>query len=400
MATEGLREQVAHRAEEALEEGCFPVVVVSAIRKEGDPYSTDTLLRLGEGTSGRDLDLLLSCGEVISAVLTAQALRGRGHSAVALTGAQAGVITDGAYGDARILRVETARLAEEIESGRIPVVAGFQGVSEAGEVTTTGRGGSDTSAAAIAVALRAERLDVFTDVAGVMTADPKVVPGAAILERISYREVAELAHQGAKVIHPRAVEIAMNGNVPVRVRATLSDGLGTTIADFPPGAGIESPLVDRPVTGIAYVRDLAQVSLRPPAEEDAATRLFAALKEVGVSADMIYVSPERIVFVVTEGSFPRVDEVVRGLDWSYEWRRGLAKVSAVGAGMHGVPGVMARVASALYRAAVPVWQTTDSHATISVLVSAERLTEAVSALHDEFALETIAAPRRLAADGL
>ncbi len=383
------RDRAVEHVERAVEDGYSPVVVVSAMGRRGDPYATDTLLGLAEAEGGeldaRDVDLLLSCGEVISAVVMAQALRSRGRRAVALTGAQAGIVTDEHFGDARILRVEGRRVMQAVEEGVIPVVTGFQGVSTSGEVTTLGRGGSDTTAAALAVALGAELLEVYTDVDGVKTADPRLVPEAVTIARATYREVAELAHHGAKVIHPRAVEIAMNGQVAMRIKPIASDGEGTLVSDARPGAGFDGP-GDRPVTGIAHVLDLTQVLVEPPPEEGTAVRLFRELGEASISADMIHVAPDRIAFIVEGKASRRVERILGSLGWQHKVRGGLAKVSAVGAGMHGVPGVMARVAACLERAGVPILQTSDSHANISCLVPQDRVREAVVALHEEFRL--------------
>src|SRR5690606_13134999 len=351
VAAESLRECVIRHIERAMADGYRPVVVVSAMGRAGDPYATDTLLELvgaGQETGERDVDLLLACGEVISTVVLSRELKARGHAARALTGAQAGIITDGRFGDARILRVEPKRVLAALARGEIPVIAGFQGESQDGEVTTLGRGGSDTSAAAIAVALGAELLEVFTDVDGVKTADPRLAPQAVTLEVATYQEIAELAHFGAKVIHPRAVEIAMKGNAPIKIRQTTSDAPGTLICDGAWSGGIERPAADRPVTGIAHVSGVCQAVVSPPAGEPAAVRLFTRLGEAGISADMIHVTPERIAFIVDGKLEKRLKGILEDLGWPFEVTAGLAKVSAVGAGMHGVPGVMARVASALY----------------------------------------------------
>lgn len=391
------RERAVGHIERAIEQGYSPVVVVSAMGRRGDPYATDTLLGLAEAEGAeldaRDADLLLSCGEVISAVVMAQALRARGLGALALTGAQAGIVTDEHFGDARILRVEGRRVLQAVEEGVVPVVTGFQGVSPSGEVTTLGRGGSDTTAAALAVAVGAELLEVYTDVDGVKTADPRLVPEAVTIARATYREVAELAHHGAKVIHPRAVEIAMNGHVALRIKPVASDGEGTLVSDARPGGGLDGP-GDRPVTGIAHVPDRTQVVVEPPAEEGAAVRLFKELGEAAVSADMIHVAPDRIAFIVEGKASRRVERILGSLGWQHKVRGGLAKVSAVGAGMHGVPGVMARVAACLERAGVPILQTSDSHANISCLVPQARVREAVAALHEEFRLTQVAQGER------
>lgn len=391
VATLAAREHVVRHIERALAEGSRPVVVVSAMGRRGDPYATDTLIDLIEAVGGhperRDLDLLLACGEVISTVVLSQTLRERGHNALAFTGAQAGVVTDDNHGNARILRVEPERILGAVADGAIPVIAGFQGRGPSGETTTLGRGGSDTTAAALAVALGASLLEVFTDVEGVKTADPRLAPDAATLEQVTYREVAEMAHLGAKVIHPRAVEIAMIGQVPVKVRPTESDAPGTLVCDGGPQEGLERSAADKAVTGIAHVSDRVQVLITPKeGEDDAAVRLFDRLGQALISVDMIYVSPDRIAFIAEGKEGPRIEGILQYEGFDYQLRSEVAKVSAVGAGMHGVPGVMARVTSALADTDIPILQTTDSHANISCLVPEARVRDAVLALHQEFEL--------------
>ncbi|HET7560242.1 MAG TPA: aspartate kinase, partial [Limnochordia bacterium] len=215
VATEAQRRAVVERVKEAIAEGLAPVVVVSAMGRRGDPYATDTLLDLlpGEGPRPpeRELALLMSVGEVIAIVVLSQALQAAGIASRALTGAQAGIVTDANLTAARVLEVRPERVRALCAGGVVPVIAGFQGADASGEVTTLGRGGSDTTAAVLGVALNAVRVDIFTDVDGMKTADPRLVPGAATLSHISYEEAAQMAHLGAKVVHPRAVEAAMQG---------------------------------------------------------------------------------------------------------------------------------------------------------------------------------------------
>lgn len=207
------RTQAAAKVAEAVGKGYSPVVVVSAIGRAGDPYATDTFLKMVSSIYSevpkRELDLLMSCGEIISGAVMVSTLQSLGLEAVLLTGGQAGIITNNCFGDARIIRIEQEKILKHMEEGKVVVVTGFQGITEDGQITTLGRGGSDTTAAAIGVALNAEAIDIYTDVEGIMTADPRIVEDAKILDVVTYNEISHLAHQGAKVIHPRAVEIAM-----------------------------------------------------------------------------------------------------------------------------------------------------------------------------------------------
>ncbi|MCK9525660.1 MAG: aspartate kinase, partial [Limnochordia bacterium] len=210
LATSAMRSEAQQRIWETVEAGLQPVVVVSAMGRQGDPYATDTLLDLMQQTNpnaeGANIDLLLSCGEIISASVFAEGLRTIGLPAVALTGWQCGITTDEVHLGARVTGVQSERLWDLLGAGTIPVVAGFQGITETGKVTTLGRGGSDTTAAVLGVVLKAERVEIFTDVDGIKTADPRLVPDAPTIKVMSYREVVEMGHMGAKVLHPRAAE--------------------------------------------------------------------------------------------------------------------------------------------------------------------------------------------------
>lgn len=230
---EEVRRQAAHHVKEAVENGYKVIVVVSAMGRKGDPYATDTLLSLVNGNDSfadvREKDLLVSCGEVISSVVFTDLLQSLNVKASAVTGAQAGFRTNEEFSNAKIIDMQCDGLKERLHHFDVVVVAGFQGSSATGEITTLGRGGSDTSATALGAALQAEYVDIFTDVEGVMTADPRMVDTARPLKAVTYNEICNMAYQGAKVIHPRAVEIAMQAKIPIRIRSTQSDGAGTLI---------------------------------------------------------------------------------------------------------------------------------------------------------------------------
>lgn len=391
LATAALRENAIRHVWRAMNEGFRPVVVVSAMGRRGDPYSTDTLFSLareaGGPSAGREMDLLLSCGEIISAALMAQTMQGRGLPALALTGAQAGIMTDGRFGEASVLWVNTEHLLRDLDEGKVPVITGFQGVTASGEITTLGRGASDTTAAVLGTALSAELIEIFTDVDGVKTADPRVVPQAVTLEKMTYAEVVEMALLGAKVVHPRAVEIAREGRIPLKVRATAGDGEGTLIGDGRiPGKNGEVGS-DRPVVGIAHVPGRAHLRLDlGETARETVPMVFEVLGDAGISVDMIEVSPNQVRVTISDSRVQTAREVLEELGLAPEIAPGYAKVSVVGAGMHGLPGVMARVARALADAGVTIYQSTDSHANISCLVREEEAATAIATLHDEFKL--------------
>ncbi|NLY90787.1 MAG: aspartate kinase [Firmicutes bacterium] len=393
LATAELREKAVARIKEAVNRGYAPVVVVSAMGRYGQPYATDTLIALAREicaeVNPREMDLLLSCGELISAAVLVQTLKAHGLEAQAFTGGMAGIITDRNFGDAHIIEVNPEKILSCLNRKKLAVVAGFQGQTQDGEITTLGRGGSDTTAAALGVALAAEVVEIYTDVNGVMTTDPNLVPQAKLLKVMTYTEVCEMAHLGAKVIHPRAVEIAMKGRIPLKIRSIHSDEEGTLISDEAPSLpGLELKS-DRMVTGLAHIPDLAQFNLFCPDDVNAsgkALEVFARLAEAGISLDMIQVSPQQITFTVQESLFDRTFSVLEETGLEFEGAKGFAKVAIVGAGIRGVPGVMARVVQGLYKAKVPLFQTTDSHTNIACLVKKEDMTTALRALHEEFGL--------------
>ncbi|KLU63446.1 aspartokinase [Peptococcaceae bacterium CEB3] len=394
VATAERRKQVAVKVSEAVSEGYSPVVVVSAIGRAGDPYATDTFLNLVRGVypdvPRRELDLLMSCGEIISGAVMVSTLHSMGFESVLLTGGQAGIITNDNFGEARIIRVEPKEILEYLEHGVIVVVTGFQGVSEGGQVTTLGRGGSDTTASALGVALEAEAIDIYTDVEGIMTADPRIVEDAQILDTVTYTEITQLAHEGAKVIHPRAVEIAMQRNIPLRIKSTFSDAPGTLVSCLQPDMSAGTDITgDRLITGIAHTPNVTQIKLTMQDSQDVRgeqKKIFKAMALAEVSVDFISVQPESVLYTVRDEVADKATEILQNMGFKPSIIRGCAKVSIVGAGIAGVPGVMAKLVEALSEAGVDILQSADSHATIWVLVRQENMVGAVQALHKKFRL--------------
>ncbi|MEH7504591.1 aspartate kinase [Neobacillus drentensis] len=377
--------------EKALADGYKVVVVVSAMGRKGDPYATDTLLSSIGGNlskiSRREHDLLLSCGEVISSVVFVSMLLECGIDAVALTGAQAGFRTNNDHNSAKIIDMKCDRLLSELEKNDVVVVAGFQGAAKNGDVTTLGRGGSDTSAAALGAALNAEWIDIFTDVEGIMTADPRIAENARPLSVVTYTEVCNMAYQGAKVIHPRAVEIAMQAKVPIRIRSTYSDALGTLVTSINKN-NRGSDIKERVVTGIAHVSNVTQIKVIAKKDQYyLQAEVFKAMAIEGISVDFINISPNGVIYTVTEEMTDRAIQVLNQLGHDPAVERHCAKVSVVGAGIAGVPGVTSKIVTALSDYGIRILQSADSHTTIWVLVKQEDLVKSVNALHDAFQLE-------------
>ncbi|MBI2916410.1 MAG: aspartate kinase [Chloroflexi bacterium] len=382
---------VARRIAGAKDRGDQVVVVVSAM---GD--TTDDLIQLAcsitQRPDEREMDLLLSTGEVVSCTLMAMALKSLGYQAVSLTGFQAGIRTEAAWGRARILRVDPDRIHHELEAGRIVVVAGFQGITDNLDVTTLGRGGSDTTAVALAAALGSPRCEIYTDVEGVYTADPRMVPEARKLSEIGYEDMLELATWGAKVMHPRAVELGQVWNIPILVASSFTEAPGTLIH------GEANMEVRNKVSGIAHEMNVAKVTVRGvPDRPGIAASIFEPLARAGVSVDTIVqnASADNITdlsFTVAKQdlskAMPQVEKTAREIGASgCLGEPGLGKVSIVGGGMQNAPGYAARMFRALYEAGINIEMITTSEIRITCLVREDRVKDAVVALHRAFELD-------------
>lgn len=395
VATPEARAAVVKKVKEAMDKGYRSIIVASAMGRKGDPYATDTLIGLlkdqNPEATKRELDALMCCGELISCSVLAGVLQKSGIKALVLTGGQAGIITDNTYGSARIMRVDTENLLDLIRDGFTPVVCGFQGVTEDNlNFTTIGRGGSDTTAAALGAALAANLVEIYTDVEGIMTTDPRIVPDAQVLDTISYGEICQLAHQGAKVIHPRAVEIVMQKNIPMVVRSTFSDAPGTMITSDTRGATGDLILDDRVASGVSAIKDIAQVRVSISRDDQlTSVRIFEKLAQESISVDCINVHPGEVLFTVASHDLDKAIKILQEENLSPSCTKDCAKVSVVGDGMKDVPGVMSTFVTALAGKNIAILQTVDSMNTISAVVSGARINEAVKVLHDAFNLARI-----------
>lgn len=387
--------RVARRVVETHRSGFPVVVVVSAM---GD--TTDHLIELAHQISPhpprREMDMLLATGEQVSIALLAMALHEMGEEAISLTGAQVGIRTDGSHMKARIQEVRTDRILQELRSGRIVIVAGFQGIDDANDITTLGRGGSDTTAVALAAALKAEHCDIFTDVDGVYTADPRVVPEASRLPWISYGEMLEMASLGAVVLQPRAVEYAAQYGVVLRVRSSFGEGPGTEVRE---AASMENARV---VVGVTHDRNVAKVVVVDvPDRPGVAHSLFDALAREEINVDMIVQTTKEqrvtdLLFTVTRDDLPRaraiVSQVARELGATgVQDDDSVAKVSIVGAGMMSHPGVAARMFGALAEGGINIQVISTSEIKVSCLIDQAQIEEAVRRVHRAFQLENLGA---------
>ena len=370
--------------------------IVSVVSAMGD--TTDELVRLAETISPdpdpREMDLLLSTGELVACTLMTMALRTLGYNAISLSGFQAGIHTNTAYGKARIDRIDTARVKKELAKGQVIVVAGFQGITEDQDITTLGRGGSDTTAVALAAALGAERCEIYTDVEGIYSADPKLVPGARKLAEIGYREMLELASYGAKM-HPRSIELGRYYHVPIYVSSSFSDADGTLIHQGPDEYSMENRVK---IAGITCDTSVAKITVRSvPDRPGIAAALFEPLAEAGMSVDTIVqnASLDRttdISFTVTRGDLPSALRQVEGVLEAIgapemACDSTLASVSIVGSGMQNTPGYAARMFRILADGNINIDMITTSEIRISCIIKEEQVEEAVRLLHRGFELE-------------
>lgn len=386
VSTEERRQSVIKKVKRAIEDGFSPVVVVSAMGRKGEPYATDTLLSLVTDTFKKEnklaTDLLMCCGEFISSVVMSNDLENSGIKAVPLSGGQAGIITDNNFSSASLKNVNNKNILDILSQGKVPVVTGFQGLTEDGFFTTLGRGGSDTSAAILGVALEAEKIEIYTDVDGIMTADPRIVHDASLINVISYDEVFQLADQGAKVIHPNAVEIAKSGNIPLVIKNTMNDCEGTIINNM----GDRSK--KRVVTGITSNNDRIQVciTLEANKENENYNNILEIVAENKISLDLINIFPDKQIFTIESSMKEKMISILEKLQVKAELTENLSKIALVGAGMRGIPGVMAKIYKALSDSKVEVLQTADSHMTIWCLIHTEKLEKAINAIHNAFKL--------------
>ncbi|UGB29731.1 aspartate kinase [Metabacillus sp. B2-18] len=388
-------QNVANRVIQEKEAGNDVVVVVSAMGKSTDQL-VDLASQLTSKPSKREMDMLLTTGEQITISLLSMALIEKGYDAISFTGWQAGIETESTHGNARITNINPQKMNKELEKGKVVVVAGFQGVAVEGQITTLGRGGSDTTAVAIAAALKADKCDIYTDVTGVYTTDPRFVKEARKLESISYDEMLELANLGAGVLHPRAVEFAKNYNIPLEVRSSMENERGTIIEEE---AEMEQNLI---VRGIAFEDQVTRVSvLGLPNELTTLSTIFSTLAKNGLNVDIIIQNTTTdnkasISFSVKTGD---LEDTIRVLE-QYKEELGyerveseseLAKVSIVGSGMVSNPGVAAEMFDVLAKQGIEVKMVSTSEIKVSTVISQAHMVSAVDTLHNAFELSKPAA---------
>ncbi len=402
---------VARRVKKTVDSGNAVVVVVSAMGKTTDTL-VDLARQISSSPSGREMDMLLSTGEQVTIALLSMALQELGQAAISLTGAQVGIVTEAEYGRARILEIKTERIKRHLEREEVVVVAGFQGISSRDhlEITTLGRGGSDTSAVALAASLPAQRCEIYTDVPGILTTDPRIVPSAQLMESVTCDEMLELASLGAKVLHPRAVEIARNYGVTLGVLSSMSDAPGTqVISPVPQPRSLVGLEITKAVDGVQFDRNRAKVALlRVPDRPGVAARLFGEIARQEVDVDLIIQSIHEgnsndIAFTVLKEQLNKAEAVAAAIAPALRNNPDpgtgeaevivdpkVAKVEIVGAGMIGRPGIAAKMFSTLAEVGINIQMISTSEVKISCLVDEAEGDRAIAALCSAFEVDSLA----------
>lgn len=388
LVNKDIRENALNRILQRYNEGYSLVVVVSAMGRKGDPYATDSLIELinKDIVDLRSMDMIMSCGEIISSVVLSNMLNERGLHATAFTGGQAGIITDFNYGHAEVLYINTRKILNCLEKGQIAVITGFQGMTKNGEITTLGRGGSDTSAVLLGEALNSELVEIYTDVDGVLTADPKIVSDARVIKTISYNELYQLAEDGAKVIHPKAVEIAQNKNMKILIRNTINDSSGTLVTNSIQSNNFLKD--EKIISALTHKSNKTQITISTQNDKNMINKLMKEIADNGISIDLINFFVEKIIFTICSSDLSKLTKIIEKKNYDYNIVNDLSKLSIIGHRMCGKPGVMQRIVNALYSEKVDILQTSDSHTTIWCLIQTKNVNKAINALHKEFQLST------------
>ncbi len=378
-----MRSKAAGQVYNYYSEGYAPIVVVSALGRYGDPYSTDTLIQLVKDVNPkiepRELDLIMSCGEIISSVIFHAELSALGIPSIALTGAQAGIMTDDNFSNADVTKINTKNLFKILSQKMVPIISGFQGESEHGEVTTLGRGTSDYTASLLGAKLKAESIIIFKDVDGLMSADPKIVSEAKNISHISYEDVFQMAEFGAKIIHPLAVEEAMKAEIPLVIKNIIDDDKYTLI---------DNSGSNNIISAVTYMPNRVQFVITTNSENDRKliNKIFNALAENGISIDLISIFPDRKIFTIDNYYAQITSEIIKQTSLNYSIVDHLVKVSVIGCRMRGVPGIMAKIIQSFSENRIEILQTADSHNSISCLVKEDNYEKAVRMLYNIFGI--------------
>jgi len=379
VATEESREIVSEKIISAIKQDYCVTVILSAMGRAPSPLSTDTLINTACDKTNLSLaekDLIMATGENYSCIKLSCLLRQKGFKTKVFTGAQAGIITGSQHGNAKIKKIYPKNITEALKEGYIAIIAGFQGMDESGTITTLGRGGSDTTATAIGAALNAQKVEIYTDVDGVMTSDPKIYNEAKIIEALDLSEMGEMANEGAKVLHTRCVEIANKHNLRLFVKNTFSNHEGTKIIKKQKSKNVVSGLIHRTditdfYTDFSKFKNISDLQ-----------KLFLKnMAKLGISLDLININRNIIYFSISDQDRQKTENYLRNSNIPYNIRTNCAKVSCVGIGMKGTPGVMASIFQIMFQEGIKVYRSVDSFINISCLIDGKDLNRAIKALH-------------------
>jgi aspartate kinase len=378
LRTHELRSKVINIIKERLQSGYAPVIIVSALGRTGDAYATDSLLNiLPENSTDRHRSLIASCGEIISASLLAEELNYNGLTAIALTGWQAGILTEEAFAQSKVINIDISAVTAELQKHNIPVICGFQGISPTGDITTLGRGGSDTTAALYARALEAQHLELYKDVAGIFTADPHLVKNARIIKELDYQEIAELSGNGAQVIHNPSIKQLADQKIPLLLGETWTGKHGTCI---------QPCQHNRYVTAVTSRSQLARLTVNVT-QNILISNIFTGFAQEKISVDFITVNQNIVSFVIEENKISLAESLLSSLDLNGEIQSGFCKITVTGSGMTGQPGVMAKLSKNLETKNISIFMATDSYSTISCLIRQKDEVNALNIIHNAFDLQ-------------
>ncbi|NMA86557.1 MAG: aspartate kinase [Tissierellia bacterium] len=390
VSSKSSREKVIEKILEKYDQGYKTLVVVSAMGRSGEPYATDTLMELVKpiAINNREMDLLLSCGEIISVIILANEILQKGYKVSILTANDAGIETDSNFGNAEIINIYTDNILEKIEKNNITIVAGFQGKTKEGEITTLGRGGSDITAIALAKALNSKYVEIFTDVDGIMTADPNIINNAKILKYMCYSEVYFLAKNGASIIHPKAIKIAQESNIPLIIRNTYSNSEGTYIGEINKEfiQNRNKLFNEKKITSLTYKKNKSQIIISSIDKDYNLGNLIEKIIQKNINIDIISIMQDKKVFTIDVQDENKLVSILKKEQIEFEIIQDCCKLSILGYRIDDNPKILAKIIKAFSKENINILQASDPYNTFSCLIKEKDINKALLALHEEFKL--------------
>ena len=390
VSSKSSREKVIEKILEKYDQGYKTLVVVSAMGRSGEPYATDTLMELVKpiAINNREMDLLLSCGEIISVIILANEILQKGYKVSILTANDAGIETDSNFGNAEIINIYTDNILEKIEKNNITIVAGFQGKTKEGEITTLGRGGSDITAIALAKALNSKHVEIFTDVDGIMTADPNIINDAKILKYMCYSEVYFLAKNGASIIHPKAIKIAQESNIPLIIRNTYSNSEGTYIGEINKEfiQNRNKLFNEKKITSLTYKKNKSQIIISSIDKDYNLGNLIEKIIQKNINIDIISIMQDKKVFTIDVQDENKLVSILKKEQIEFEIIQDCCKLSILGYRIDDNPKILAKIIKAFSKENINILQASDPYNTFSCLIKEKDINKALLALHEEFKL--------------